>query len=781
MYTLVIVESPAKCKKIEEYLSSKGNYKCIASYGHIRELAGLVAINIHNNFAPTFIECASKKAQIGKIQKAIKEATEVILATDDDREGEAIAWHLCQVFELPVETTKRLLFHEITASALHHAIDTPTKINMGVVQAQLARQVLDILVGYRLSPLLWKHVKDGLSAGRCQTPALRLIYENQREIDLALGKQQYVVTGYFTSKMLPFSLNPAETPMREFLEASLTYAHVYKAPSLRTKTCEPPKAFSTSTLQQAASNILHLSPKETMALCQSLYEEGYITYHRTDSQMCSDVFKAEAALYILKTYGEMYVNTDSKTVCADTAHEAIRPTKLECAEIGGEKRKENRLYQLIRRRTLESCMPAATISVLTATITAPYNHEYQYTAEHVIFPGWQAANASAAAANANAAASAIEASAVEANAVEASANAVEANAAAGTKKEYTYLQALKPQTLPPQKIKAQIHLTETKSHYTEARLVSLLEAKGIGRPSTFSTLVEKIQERNYVKKENVKGRVITCTDYEVASGKIKEKQVEREFGQEKNKLVITPVGILALEFLLKHFEPFFAYAYTKQMEDELDLVVQGTLEWPTLCRKYYNELEELTATITDRGKETIRIDAEHTYLIGKYGPVVKCVSAGEKVSFKPVRKDLDLNKLREGTYTLADILEEPETAPTSIGLYQAKPVYIKVGKFGKYLEWNGLSKSLKHLKQKPAEITLDDVIELLFDTENAETRVLGPDATIKKGEYGHYIYYKNKKMKKPRFLKLDGFPGDYMTCELQVVKDWFARTYQVGI
>ena len=786
MYSLVIVESPAKCKKIEEYLNMYGKnigstYKCIASNGHIRELAGLTAINIHNNFAPTFIECASKKAQIGKIRKAVKEATEVILATDDDREGEAIAWHLCQVFELSVEKTKRLLFHEITASALQKAIQSPTKINMGVVQAQLARQVLDILVGYRLSPLLWKHVKDGLSAGRCQTPALRLIYENQREIELAPGKQSYVVTGYFTSKMLPFILNPSETPMREFLSASLTYAHAYKTPTLRTKICEPPKAFSTSTLQQAASNHLHLSPKETMSLCQALYEEGYITYHRTDSQTCSEVFKAEAALYILKTYGEVYVNTVSKAVCADTAHEAIRPTKLECEEIGGEeKRRENRLYQLIRRRTLESCMPAATFSVLTAAITAPYNHEYKYTAEHVIFLGWKVVSANG-----------VEANGVEANGVESEANAVEANGVeangvealetAGSKKEYTYLQALKPQVLPPQKIKAQIHLTETKQHYTEARLVSLLEAKGIGRPSTFSTLVEKIQERHYVKKENVKGRRMTGTEFEVAGGKIQEKQVEREFGQEKNKLVITPVGILALEFLLKHFEPFFDYAYTKQMEDELDLVMQGTLEWPTLCRKYYNEMEELTAAITDRGKETIRIDAEHTYLIGKYGPVVKCVSPGEKVSFKPVRKDLDLNKLRQGEYTLADILEEPEAAPTSIGLYQGKPVYIKVGKFGKYLEWNGLSKSLKHLKQKPNEITLDDVIELLFDTENAETRVLGPDATIKKGEYGHYIYYKNKKMKKPRFLKLDGFPGDYMTCDLQVVKDWFARTYQVGI
>ena len=204
MYTLVIVESPSKCKKIEQYLNTKGTYKCIASYGHIRELPGLAAINIHNNFAPTFIECESKKDQIGKIRKAIRDADEVILASDDDREGEAIAWHLCEVFNLPIETTKRIVFHEITESALHRALAKPTKINMSIVHAQIARQVLDILVGYQLSPLLWKHVKDGLSAGRCQTPALRLIYENQREIDSTPGKQSYVVTGYFTNKMIPF-------------------------------------------------------------------------------------------------------------------------------------------------------------------------------------------------------------------------------------------------------------------------------------------------------------------------------------------------------------------------------------------------------------------------------------------------------------------------------------------------------------------------------------------------------------------------------------------------
>jgi DNA topoisomerase-1 len=756
MYKLVIVESPAKCKKIEQYLNGAGTgtYKCIASYGHIRELGGLAAIDIHNNFAPTFTECASKKAQIGKIKNAIQDAEEVILASDDDREGEAIAWHLCQVFQLPVETTKRIRFHEITPAALQRAMAAPLKINMAIVHAQLARQVLDILVGYRLSPLLWKHVQDGLSAGRCQTPALRLIYDNQRAIELAPGKQSYGVTGYFTSKMLPFVLNQhfvAEAEVRDFLQASLTHTHIFNPPTVRTKTCAAPLPFSTSTLQQAASNELHLSPQETMALCQSLYEEGYITYHRTDSQQYSEEFKAQAALYILKNYGDAYVNTE-KTPITMCAHEAIRPTKLDLAEVEG---REGRVYKLIRRRTLESCMAAASLSVLSAVITAPEKYEYHYTAEHVIFLGWQRAAA--------------------------------ASASVSPENYYTYLQTLKAtRSLIPPKIKAILHLTETKPHYTEAKLVSLLEEKGIGRPSTFAGLIAKLQERNYVKKENVKGKMVMCTEFEVANGQLKKLQVEREFGNEKNKLVITPVGILALEFLLTHFEPFFAYSYTQEMEDALDVVVQEQRAWQPICRKYYTELEELTAAIADRGKEMIRIDAEHTYMIGKYGPVIKCITKDKKeVSFKPVRKDIDLNKLRDGGYSLAEVLEtddEKNAPPTSIGLFQAKPVFIKVGKFGKYLEWNGLSKSLKHLRKKPAEITLDDVVELLFDSENEmeHTRVIHSDATIKKGKYGHYIYYKNKKMKKPRFLKLDGFPGGkdaYLTCDLSILQEWFLKKY----
>ena len=832
-HILVIVESPSKCKKIEQYLNkhpsgSTKPYKCLASYGHIRELGGLEAIDIHNNFAPTFVECVSKKDQISKLRKAMKEAAEVILATDDDREGEAIAWHLSQVLKLPIETTKRILFHEITESALHEAIEKPTLINMPLVNAQMARQVLDLLVGYKLSPLLWKHVKDGLSAGRCQTPALRLIYDQEKEIALAPGKQSYTITGYFTNVNIPFVLNHEETDqqcLQEFLQASLTHPHSYKPIKLQSKTRKAPEPFSTSSLQQHCSNELHLSPKETMSLCQTLYEGGYITYHRTDSRSYSEEFKEKAAEYILKTYGgkspapptgaspsdtQPHIPLSVKNISKSnpvslkegggggTPHEAIRITKLECKAIEDaiNNKRENRVYQLIRQRTLESLMPDAIVSLLTATITAPQQHEYHYTTEQVIFPGWKMVSLD--------------------------------NADSSEGKYYAYLQTIKPDfEIPYQKIKANLHLKELKTHYSEARLVQLLEEKGIGRPSTFASLIDKIQERNYVKKENVKGKLIKCIDYEVTDNAIIKITTDKEFGNEKNKLVISPVGTLALEFLLNHFDTLFQYTYTKEMEDALDAVAKGERIWYEVCKDCYKELEHLSSSILEKGKETIRIDANHTYMIGKYGPVIKvggnppnpssgeslCPTLGNSSSpssgesptlqtlsskrvksapdggrggvppiFKAVRSDIDLNKLRRGEYTIEDIVEKKSDETPSIGLYMEKPVYVKVGKFGKYLEWNNINKSLKHLKQPPNEITLDDVVDLLFDMDNEESknlRIINENASICKGKYGNYIFYRNKKMKKPRFLKLDGFSGDYLNCEITVLQEWFKKTYQI--
>ena len=366
--SLVIVESPAKCKKIENYLGP--GYKCMSSYGHIRELPSLKNIDIEKNFSPTYlmIDNAIKRKNVEALRKEIKSAREVILATDNDREGEAIAWHLCDVFKLDINKTKRIIFHEITESALQQAIKNPRTVDMNIVNAQQARQILDVLVGFKVSPVLWKLVSqpkgkdNALSAGRCQTPALKLIYENQKEIDESIERKVYNTTGYFTNLNLPFELNPEgkfedEDDMITFLDDSINFSHIYTCSQPKKIFKQPPEPFTTSRLQQVASNELHYSPKETMRICQLLYEGGYITYMRTDSKTYSAEFLDSAKEYITKTFDAKYIGHIIDGICDDNnistetakkrgkkksktknaeendslrqeAHEAIRPTNI---------------------------------------------------------------------------------------------------------------------------------------------------------------------------------------------------------------------------------------------------------------------------------------------------------------------------------------------------------------------------------------------------------------------------------------------------------------------
>ena len=495
-YKLVIVESPAKCQKIEKFLGA--GYKCIASFGHIRELNGLKSIDINNNFKPTFINTESKQSQINKLKSMIRGADEVLLAADDDREGEAIAWHICDLFKLPIQTTKRMIFHEITEPAVKNALQNVTTLNMNIVNAQLSRQILDILVGYKVSPILWNQIsqnKNKLSAGRCQTPALRIVYDNHKEIETSPGKKVYKTTGYFTKSNLPFVLNydyDNEDIINEFLEESVNHEHIYNCGKEKNTTKQPPTPFTTSSLQQMANNELRLSPKDTMKSCQILYEGGFITYMRTDSKTYSEEFVNNAKKYINDTYGEEYPNKNIYDLCrkdaveekskskskskkekekkdnnAQEAHEAIRPTSVSVLEPEITQTitpKEVKLYKLIRRNTLESCIEAAKYLSITATITSPQEHIYKYSTEQVVFPGWKIVNG----------------------------YEVE-------NKDFRYLQTLKNNSeLDYNKITCKVTIKDLKSHYTEAKLVQLLEQKGIGRPSTFSSLIEKIQERGYI-------------------------------------------------------------------------------------------------------------------------------------------------------------------------------------------------------------------------------------------------------------------------------------------
>jgi len=782
--SLVIVESPAKCKKIEQYLGP--GYKCMASYGHIRELPSLKNINIENNFAPTYlmIDNAIKKKNIEALRKEIKSAAEVILATDDDREGEAIAWHLCQVFKLDVSKTKRIIFHEITETALRLAVENPRTIDLNLVNAQQARQILDILVGFKVSPILWKLVtrnKDNaLSAGRCQTPALKLVYENQQEINNSVEKKVYNTTGYFTNSNLPFDLNPQgkiedEDEMINFLDESADFSHIYTCSQPVKVYKQPPEPFTTSRIQQVASNELHYSPKETMRICQLLYEGGYITYMRTDSKVYSEEFINSTSDYITKMYNAQYfnanlLNKDSKTVdkpkktskkakkenFAQEAHEAIRPTNISLQELPEEmESKERRMYKLIWQNTLESCMVAASYYSVTASISAPNDMKYNHTTELIDFAGWK----------------------------------IVENKFSRENKEYQYLQTIKKDSvIPYKKITSKVTVKGNKMHYTEAKLVQLLEEKGIGRPSTFSSLVDKIQERGYVKKEDIKGKEITCKDFELENGEIFEIETKREFGNEKSKLVIQQLGIIVMEFLDKHFNSLFNYEYTSLMEQALDKIAKGDLIWFEVCSSCNTEVDQLVDSVKNETKIEFQIDENNTYMIGKYGPVIKCVEekeGKEEITFKPIKKDLDIKKIENGEYELEEIIQTNKTSNTQyvLGQYEGKDLFLRKGKFGLYAAWGENTRNLKELGNRPIEnITFNEVKELLEKGSNI-IREINSSLSVRKGPKGDYLFYKNTKMKKPIFHDIKGFiidtKEDYKICDLTILKSWIEEKYNI--
>ena len=791
--TLVIVESPAKCKKIEEYLGP--GYKCLATYGHLRELSSLKNIDIGHDFAPTYtiIDNAIKKKQIEVLRKEIKNSREVILGQDGDREGEKIAYCTAQIFKLDVNKTKRITFNEITEASIQHAIKNPRTINMDIVYAQQARQILDILVGFKVSPMLWKFItgpkgKDkSLSAGRCQTPALRLIYDNEQDIKSADERKVYNVTGYFTNSNLPFDLTPqgkyeTEDDITDFLSGSSDFTHIYSCSSPTKVFKSQPEPLTTSRLQQVASNELHYAPKETMRICQLLYEGGYITYMRTDSKTYSGVFVDEVKTYIARTYadGAKYINenvdclitgsvkeptAESKTKSKSKAnkpdkpppqeaHEAIRPTHISLCQLPDTMdSKERRMYKLIWETTLESCMAPASFYSITATISAFQDNRFVYTSELIDFPGWK----------------------------------IVAKKYPDENKEYQYLRQIKPNApIPYKKVCAKVAIKGAKQHYTEARLVHLLEEKGIGRPSTFSSLVDKIQERGYVKKEDIKGRELLCKDYELEGEDIFEIETKREFGNEKGKLVIQPMGTIVMEFLEKHFNDLFNYNYTCIMEDSLDKIAKGDAQWVDLCKSCNSQIDTLVDGLRDETKFEIKLDKNNTYVIGKYGPVIKCVEdvdGKEEITFKPVKKDVDVNSLEIGSFTVDDLVDTKKSAKSQfiLGQHNGHDVILKSGKFGVYISWGENSKTLKELGNRPIEnITFDEVRQYLDEGSNL-IREISPSLSIRRGPKGDYIFHKTTRMKKPGFYDIKSFAPDtsedYKMCDIVILKSWISEKY----
>ena len=760
---LVIVESPSKCEKIESYLGSQ--YCCIASKGHIRTIDGIKAIDIKSTFEPNFTLIDEKKGHVEWMHKVIDKFSKsnIILASDDDREGEAIAWHICQEFGLPVETTKRIIFHEVTKPALLESVKSPTKINMDVVKAQHARQVLDIIVGYKISPYLWKYIfnskSNSLSAGRCQTPALRLVYDNEKEANEP--EMKYKTIGTFFSEHIEYELNKefdSGEQVLDFLEKSKDFKYKLTIGEPKNSVRSSPKPFNTSRLLQTSNNVLHISPKETMDLCQKLYQSGFITYMRTESSQYSPVFLEKMKEYIGSQYGEKYYGDFDKITNKDNGnpHEAIRVTNIEMRTLPEDVSRLASMYRLIWKNTIESCMADAQYNNIKTTINAPSDLEYHHTIEIPIFLGWK-------------------------KVLENSVND-EQNTGSSL---LMFLKIIKGK-ITYEWIESIVVVRNKRQHYSEATLIHKLEDFGIGRPSTFASIVDTIVERGYVKKMDIEGARTQCEEYKLIENNIEKTSKEKVFGNEKNKLVIQPTGILAIEFLLKTFDKMFSYDYTKKMELDLDLVSSGKeTDWKKICANCLKEIRGLSKEIKDLSKQTYPIDKDHELIFAPFGPIIRHKNVDEeKCEFLQVKKELnvDLEKAKRGEYTLDELIEIKNNC---LGEHEGELVYIKTGKFGPYIECGNKKESIKTIKKPLNQINLEDVLPFLSDSQQKPEanllRRLSDDMSVRKGKFGPYVFYQRPDMKKPEFFNIKKFNEGFFSCEAETLVSWIKDTYQISI
>jgi DNA topoisomerase-1 len=765
---LIIVESPSKCKKIEGFLGTE--YCCIASKGHIRTIDGLKSIDIKTNFEPKFSIIDEKKDHVEYMKSIISRFSKenIILASDDDREGEAIAWHICEVFNLPIETTPRIIFHEITKDAINNAVKNPITINMNIVKAQHARQVLDIIVGYTVSPFLWKYLyhnkANSLSAGRCQTPALRLVYENEKDKKGEL-ETKYKTFSSFLSKNIRFDLNKEmdkEEEILNFLEKSKNFAHILKIGSPKEIKKSPPKPLNTSRLLQVASNTLHLSPKNTMDICQKLYQAGYITYMRTDSQKYSGEFIKKVENFITDAFtNPAYISNKDNLENKDlnNPHEAIRVTNLDISSITDDDTRTCSLYKLIWRTSIESCMTEARYNSIHVTVTAPLDYHYEYVIEIPIFLGWKKLMEK------------VDTITEIQNDPSSLLLYFQSIEKSGKPINYNY-------------IESNIVVRNKHQHYTEATLINTLEELGIGRPSTFASIIDTIQERGYVKRMDIEGETRTCIEYRLEDNNIKKLEKQKVFGNEKSKLIIQPVGILTIEFLVQHFQKLFEYEYTKLMETDLDIIATGNItNWSNICKKCYAEIKELSKPMSKLEKQIYTLDEKHDYIFEKYGPVIRIRQEDGTFEYKAAKKDMkiDLEKLKTGQYTIDELYEIKNNY---LGKYEGHDMYIKNGKFGPYVEWGDKRESIKKLGKPLDKIILTDIIDFLGSDNNKSSgknilRILNNEFSIRKGKFGAYVYYKREDMNKPEFFNINKFTEGFSTCDPEVLINWLKTTYKI--
>ena len=755
---LVIVESPAKAKTIEKFLGN--DFKVMSSYGHIRDLKKKEMSIDTTTLEPEYEIPEEKEKVVKELKSNAKKAEKIWLASDEDREGEAISWHLCEVLGLDEEKTNRIVFHEITKPAILEAIEHPRHLDMNLVNAQQARRVLDRLVGFKLSPVLWRKVKPALSAGRVQSVAVRLIVEREREIQNFKSESFYSVNGIFAIT----NADGSQTEVRALLgtrfktheevelflekckEATYTVESVSKKPMKRT----PAPPFTTSTLQQEAARKLGFTVSQTMMIAQHLYENGRITYMRTDSvnlsALCINASKEE----IKSLYGEEYsksrqYRTNAKG--AQEAHEAIRPTYMNQTEIEGTVQ-EKKLYDLIWKRTIASQMTDAEIEKTTVNITVSGSNElFVAQGEVVKFDGF----------------------------IKVYRESLDDEEQQEEELSHILPPLKKGQELTRREIQATERFSQGPVRYTEASLVHKLEELGIGRPSTYAPTISTIQQREYVHKGDKKGEERTYT-IDVLKGKQVKQSVRKEMaGSDKGKLLPTDIGIVVNDFLMEHFKDIMDYNFTAKVEQDFDKIAEGKEKWTSMMRNFYKSFEpNVEQTLNARqehkaGERQLGIDPKSGrpvfVKIGRFGPVVQIGSAddNEKPQFAQLPSELSMEAM-----TLEEALELFKL-PRTIGDFEGSPVIIGTGRFGPYIlhqrKYTSLPKGTD-----PMAVTLDEAVALINEKRQQEEKrhlkTFTEDSKLEviDGRYGPYISYDGKNFRLPKNLHQRAAALTYEEC-----------------
>ncbi len=724
---LVIVESPAKAKTIEKFLGK--DFKVESSFGHIADLPSKeLGVDVEGDFNPKYQVSSDKKAVVKKLKDLAKKAEIVWLASDEDREGEAIAWHLAETLNLDKNKTKRIVFNSITKAAILKAIENPRTIDYNLVDAQQARRVLDRIVGYELSPVLWRKVKGGLSAGRVQSVSVRLIVEREREIEAFTPEASYRIDAEFTTEdgrsfkaKLPKTFSTKEEA-HKFLEsnavASFKVADLEKKPAKKS----PAAPFTTSTLQQEASRKLYFSVAKTMNMAQRLYEAGLITYMRTDSVNLSNEARKSAEAEITKAYGSQYSherNYSSKSKGAQEAHEAIRPTDFSIQSVDLE-RDQSRLYDLIWKRSIASQMSDAQLERTNVKISAS-THSSDFTANGQIikFDGFLKVY--------------LEGTDDE----DVEQDDMLPDLSVNDALENKYITATQRFTRPPYR-------------FTEASLVKKLEELGIGRPSTYAPTISTIQNRNYVEKGTVEGVERQYTQLTLSNGEIDDKTLSEKVGSDKGKLVPTDIGIIVTDFLVNHFETILDYNFTAKVEADFDDIAEGKEDWKNMMKDFYKNFHPVVEDVKENaqresGERILGTDPETgrqvSVRLGKFGPMVQIgtVEEDEKPKFASLSPDQQLNAI---TFEEAmDLFQLPK----SLGTYEGKDIEVNNGRFGPYVKFGKKFVSLPK-GVDPLSVELDDAIVLIKEKQQADAPIYnyqGLPVQKGKGRFGPFIKWNN--------------------------------------